>query len=330
MDAKLISEFYKKDFSFSYSSINKLLFSPKLFYKDYIEGDRELSTEKHLIEGKLVHCLLFEPEQLKNKFKIIPEKTPSDNIRKVLHKIHDGVNSNQNLLEDTAAWNDVILQALINQNLYQSLKKDEARLAKIKTKDNELYWKFISNPNVDVIDNDTLDRCNKKVEIIKSNKKVMELLDITGSDFELDPIRTYSEKFLQCKLNNFKFGLKGYVDHYVIDDNKKSITIIDLKTTSKSLSDFAETVDYYKYWLQAIIYCKLVFENHRKECDGYEILFKFIVIDKYNQVYPFSVTGETLSKWGEALADILQQVDYHYTNKNYSLPYDFLVNDVSL
>ena len=28
--------FYKEKFSFSYSSLNKLLFSPKLFYKDYI------------------------------------------------------------------------------------------------------------------------------------------------------------------------------------------------------------------------------------------------------------------------------------------------------
>ena len=29
-------EFYAKDFNFSYSSLNKLLFSPSLFYKDYI------------------------------------------------------------------------------------------------------------------------------------------------------------------------------------------------------------------------------------------------------------------------------------------------------
>ena len=53
-------EFYAKDFNFSYSSLNKLLFSPSLFYKDYILLDREVKTDKHLIEGKLVHCLLFE------------------------------------------------------------------------------------------------------------------------------------------------------------------------------------------------------------------------------------------------------------------------------
>ena len=53
-------EFYaNKNFAFSYSSLNKLLFSPSLFYKDYILQDREIRTDKHLVEGKLVHCLVF-------------------------------------------------------------------------------------------------------------------------------------------------------------------------------------------------------------------------------------------------------------------------------
>ena len=74
----------KKDFCFSYSSLNKLLFSPSLFYKEYILFDREIRTDKHLVEGKLVHCLLFEPENVTEKFNVVPGKSPSDNIRKVM------------------------------------------------------------------------------------------------------------------------------------------------------------------------------------------------------------------------------------------------------
>jgi len=33
-------EFYNGDYSFSYTSLNKLLFSPQLFYKDYILKER--------------------------------------------------------------------------------------------------------------------------------------------------------------------------------------------------------------------------------------------------------------------------------------------------
>jgi len=319
-------EYYSKYNYFSYSSINKLMYSPVLYYKDYILNERELSTEKHLIEGKLVHCLLFEPDEVKNKFKIVPGKTPSDSVRKVLKdmSLHTGDVDLDNV-EDF-----VILDSLKNMNLYQSLKTNEQRIAKIKTEDNKAYWEFINNPIVDVIDQNTLEICKAKVDIIKSNSKVMNLLHKNESDFELDPIKTYSELYLECKLNKYKFGLKGYLDHVIIDEEKKTITICDLKTTSKTLSDFAETLDYYRYWLQAIIYCKLAFENFKEQYEDYEILFKFIVIDKYNQVYVFNVRPETLNKWSEALEDILEQVNYHYTENNFTLPYHFLTNNVSI
>lgn len=321
-----LDEFYKNYKYFSYSSINKLLFSPKLFYKDYIEGDREIATEKHLIEGKLVHCLLFEPDEVKNKFKIVPGKTPSDSVRKVMKDMT--LHTDEKDLDKVKDF--VILNSLKDMNLYQSLKTNEQRIVKIRTEDNKSYWEFLSNDLVDVIDEITLEKCKSKVDIIKSNSKVMDLLHVNQTDFELDPIKTYSEEYIECDLNKYKFGLKGYVDHYIVNDTDKTITIIDLKTTSKTLSDFAETVDYYRYWLQAIIYCKLVYEKHKEECEGYDILFKFIVIDKYDQVYAFPVTEPTMNKWGDALAEILETVDYHYTNKNYTLPYDFLVNDVSI
>ena len=77
-------EFYNGDYKFSYSSLNKLLFSPKLFYKDYILKERELKTDKHLIEGKLLHLMLLQPDKLHDEFSIVPSKIPSDNVRKVL------------------------------------------------------------------------------------------------------------------------------------------------------------------------------------------------------------------------------------------------------
>ena len=83
-DLQKEEEFYAKPFRFSYSSLNRLLFSPSLFYKDYILKDREIRTDKHLVEGKLVHCLVFEPENLNKKFNVVPGKAPSDSVRKVL------------------------------------------------------------------------------------------------------------------------------------------------------------------------------------------------------------------------------------------------------
>ena len=293
-DLQKEEEFYLKKFKWSYSSLNKLLFSPSLFYKDYILWDREVRTDKHLIEGKLIHCLLFEAENVNEKFNIVPGKAPSDSVRKVLKDMALHTDA-----ETLVSCDDfVILDSLKELNLYQSLKADESRIAKIRTEDNEPYWKFIGNSNVDVVDQDTLLRCKEKVDILKENKDVMSLFNEASTDFDLDPIESFSEKYL--------------------------------KTTGKTISDFKETIDFYNYWLQAAIYSKLVYDSLGDDRDDYNIVFKFVVIDLYKQVYVFDVLDDTLSAWAGGLSGALKTAKYHYENKNYSLPYDFLVNKIKL
>ena len=327
IDKQKEEEFYAKKFNFSYSSINKLLFSPSLFYKEYILKDREVRTDKHLVEGKLVHCLLLEPENLEKKFKIIPGKTPTDNVRKVLHIVSE--RSTAKKLADVP--DSIIVDVLKEVNLYQSLKTDQARINKVKVNDYEIYWKFILNKNVDVVDQDTLARCTDYVDILKANKEVSELFENEETDFELDKSERFVEKYLQCNLINHKFGLHGYIDFYKTDHENKKVIIADVKTTSKTISDFEETVEYYNYYLQAAIYFKLVYENlDPKIKDNYQILFKFVVIDKYNQVYVFDVLDETMRAWAFSLNDTLNRAEYHYTEKDYSLPYDFAINKIRL
>lgn len=325
MSKEAEEKFYSKDFNFSYSSLNKLLFSPSLFYKDYILEDREIKTDKHLVEGKLVHCLVFEPENLSKKFNIVPEKTPTDSTRKILHKMYK-----KDSKADLMTADDLILETLREENLHQKLNEDSARLKKIQSEEANIYWKFIANPNVDVIDQDTLAKCTKYADIIKSNEAVSELLAVTETDFELDPVQTHTEKWLSADLEDREFGLHGIVDFYKIDSETKTITICDLKTTGKTIADFGETVEFYNYWLQAAIYTYLVINNVDVSFKDFQILFKFVVIDKYEQVYVFDVRDETLSSWGVRLFDNIARANYHYTKRDYSLPYDFLSGQVVL
>ena len=338
IDKKKDEDFYakaeSKPFNFSYSSLNKISFSPSLFYKEYILQDREIKTDKHLIEGKLIHCLLFEPENLSEKFNVVPGKAPSDNIRKVMKDM--ALHTDEVDLDKIEDF--VILDSLKEMNLYQSLKTDEQRIAKIKVDDFKPYWKFLNNPVIDVVDQDTLEKCKKKLEILKGNKEVMDLFSNVNeaTDFELDvkPTETYAEKYLNSKLTNYNFGLHGYIDYFKIDYSKKEVIICDLKTTGKSISEFVETIDFYNYWLQAAIYYKLVLdflsENSLDNAQIKKILFKFVVIDTYNQVYVFDVTESTMESWAQGLKIELDQADYHYSNKNYNLPYDFLIRKVVL
>jgi hypothetical protein len=316
--------FYKEEFKFSYSSLNRLLFSPKLFYRDYILKERETKMDKHLIEGRLIHLLLLEPDRFDEEFVMSPLKMPSDSVRKILK---DLIKYGKDSLEDLEPE---IMTALEDHNLYQSFKDDSKKLAKIQTEESEAYFKFLMTTGKTIIDADTFARCMDRVVIIRANDDVTKLLMQEATDFEMDTIQVYNEKKLECKLKDFDFGLKGIIDKYIIDDEAKTITVVDLKTTAKPLENFAETVDFYNYWLQAAIYSILILKNVDKNQQNYKIIFKFVVIDKYDQVYVFPVSEETQLKWMSALRDILQRANYHYSERIYDLPYDFANGNITL
>ena len=344
-DKQKESEFLTKvkggHFNFSYSSLNRLRFSPSLFYKDYILLDREVRTDKHLIEGRLVHLLLLQPDVFDEQFILLPGKTPSDAVRRVLNEVKDNLPGIRNSGDPEVEQNyeepkldrlqPEIIAALKHQNLYQSIKSDQKKYEKIATIYNQDYFTFLcSADGKDIIDQDTFDNCEHRVNLIKENESIMKLLDVEVTDFELDSVEVHTEKMLSCKLDSFDFGLKGIIDRYMVDHEKKLITIIDIKTTSKSIIDFADTVEFYNYWLQAAIYTMLVVKNLEEKAQDYKISFNFIVTDRYNQIYNFEVRPNTLNEWGMKLRDNLNVAKYHVDNMNFDLPYEFLTNKVSL
>ena len=57
------------------------------------------------------------------------------------------------------------------------------------------------------------------------------------------------------------------------------------------------------------------------EKETWDIKVTFIVIDKYNLVYPYQVSDKTMRTWNEDFIDILMTANWHYDNKRYDLPY---------
>jgi hypothetical protein len=119
----------------------------------------------------------------------------------------------------------------------------------------------------------------------------------------------------------------------VIDNEAKVIFINDLKTTGKSIQDFPDAVEYYKYWIQAVIYLILAtdkFLKDKPDADTWQVQVTFIVIDKYNLVYPFQVSAETMLEWRSNFKTVIQTAVWHYNNKRYDLPYDLAIGNVKL
>lgn len=216
-----------------------------------------------------------------------------------------------------------ILAVLQEINLHQSLKTDAQRIEKLVTAENVSYYDFLRTKGDKlIVDNETLEKVKLAVDEVKQNEKASKLLGIGESDSK-------SEVMLQADLDDYSFGLRGIVDNIRVSHDERIIYINDLKTSGKLLQDFPETIEYYKYWLQAAVYVRLV-RKSMPELSNYTINFNFIVVDKLNQSYAFEVSKVTLNKWLDQLDDVLKVADYHYTSRNYDLPYEYKVGNIIL
>jgi hypothetical protein len=321
IDFQAEENFYKKKFHFSYSGFNKLLFAPSAFYKHYILNQREDKMEQHLIEGSLLHCLLLEEDKFHDKYVVSPVNLPGDSIKNVVDKVFVRALVTNNLDLSLEQNEFEILDILKEINLYQSLKTDAQRVEKVITDASISYYNFLTTKgDKAVIDEETLTKVKGYAEIVRSNEKITSLLNIGGA-FSMSEVPFVMD-------TKYAFGLRGFVDNVNIDHGAKVIYINDLKTSGKLLQDFPETIEYYKYWLQAAVYCKLVRANYG--LSDYKIKFHFIVVDKLTQCYAFEVSQVTLNSWMDKLDEIMKIADYHYTNRKFDLPYEYEVGNVIL
>lgn len=333
------AEFYERPFKFSYSSLNRLLTAPAIFYKEYVLKERDDEFRKHLLEGILIHYLVLENQGFDDKFLVASDNLPSANSIMVAEKVFESYLEKDDDTLELCDFEDEILDALKELNVHQSLKDtkdgvtgDSKRLAKIIEPKTEEYFTFLKKKGGrTIIDSALLDKCTRRAEIVKANE---EMRDLLGMDIISDgeTFGVYNELPLEVEAEDeMPFGYKGIVDNMVVDVQNKTVCINDFKTTGKSLTNFSDSIEFWNYWLQAAMYVKLVRQFLSKVLkDGWSIEFRFLVFDAYDQLYAFPVTPETMAEWEIRLKDVEKQARYHYDSKDFTLPYEYAQGLVKL
>lgn len=327
MDEKL-NEFYEKEFYFSYSSLNKLLWNPAAFYQTYVLGQREEITSPSLLQGKVIHALLLSEQYFNDMYVISKDNFPTGNPKIVIDRLfnhYKELKANGDQRTSLAEFQDAIIDILVDMNYHQSLKTDQQRLDKIITPETENYWNFLTTKgSKEVIDAQTYNFCLDATNVIRNNPEIAELMGLNVTEF--DNKKVYNEIELSKKLDKFPFGLKGILDNIVIDHDSKTVFVNDLKTTSKDLKDFPESIEYYSYWIQAVVYMILIYFNYSEYIvnQNYKMKFHFVVIDRNMLTYAFEVSEHTQETWFEKFMDeVMSIANYHYTERKYLLPYKF-------
>ena len=178
------------------------------------------------------------------------------------------------------------------------------------------------------IDQGMYDNALAVVDIIKASDHVMKVMGYTKKNIT-DDIDMKNEIELAAFPEELPFGLRGFIDNLVFDHTNKVIRVNDLKKTSKDINSFEDSISFWRYWMQASIYYMLVNNVYlsQPQFTDYEFEFRFIVVDPYMQVAPIKISSTTLAIWVRDTEAKLQEAAYHFENRNFDLPYQFLANN---
>lgn len=334
-------EFYDNPIVLSYSGLSKLLYSPSLFYRHYVLKQRDDDETAASIEGSLVHSMILG-DNLDEKY-IVAKSKPTESVEKVLWALFNEIKATRNpglaekfeyCLPDYSAE---LLMILERYNLYQSMK-EETRLAKILTAENEDYFSFIVlSENKTIVSQETFNLCSDIADLVEKSPvyKYMQDSSFNFFDFSSRESKIYNEVMFEAELKDYYFNIRGQIDNLVVDYNNKEIRINDIKKTAKDLDTFVNhSIDNYKYWLQMAIYYMLVNHNMSTICpefdNSWKISLRFIIIDNYAQISSVLVSPETLNSWLTKTQEVFDRAHYHLTNRNFSLPYDYLISEKTI
>ncbi len=326
---RLEDEFFNDKFLMSYSALNKLIFSPASFYQHYVLKKREDSFDKSMLMGRIIHKLLLEPDKFDDDFLVNPKDLPGDTICKILNKLyshHKELKKHDAGYETLEEYSDAIFDILKDEDLYQKMS-DTLKLSRIITENTKMYWEFLKlSEKKTVIDDDLLIDSQLIVDKVKSNSHVSNIMGLIPQD----KVEVFNEHTLIIYNTLYEFGFRGILDNLVIDHNTKTIRLNDVKTTSKTITDFKNSIDFYRYWIQGAMYKMLILNDFRLSKlindDNYEFQFRFVVIDGTGQVGCIKISNDTLDKWLIDTKNEFDKANYHFKERNFELPYEFLIN----
>jgi hypothetical protein len=206
------------------------------------------------------------------------------------------------------------MELLQEENLYQSLKTDGQRLDKMLTEKNISYLQFlILSGSRTIVDQAMVTFADRAKDAFMARKNVREIMAL--DDFSTARVKVFNEISIASFPEQYSFGLRGIIDN-------------DLKKSSKALNNFQDSIEYYKYWIQAAMYYKLLLSNRETGFSvDYPIEFRFIVIDPYMHIGVLKVSDATMDKWLDDTNALLKVAKFHFDSRDFSLPHEFLMSD---
>ena len=333
---------YRQDKSPSYSTLAAFQREGFKGLKRVLSGDR--IDNESLRHGSLVDCLLTDRDNFSNIYEVCYFDKPTDLVKKIVDLIWSKGDKINNRLEKI---DKTFLLDCINSVGYGADNwKDETKINKVIEAGKDYFKMLIlTNSGKIVVHQDDVELAQKCVNLIKSHHFTSWIFNEPESPFYNPNAKVYyQQKFkitfrsinqCTCFLNwtshfteSEKDTIKCMFDILYVDYKNKTITPVDLKTTSHDESQFIKSIQDWDYDIQATMYSYIL----RQVCLSDDYFkdftvnpFLFLPINKFNlcpQLYEYSDSvfskqinfvdykGKLHRRW----YDLLDDVRWHINN----------------
>jgi len=235
---------------------------------NFFSGDKEEKDDLSLERGKLLHLYMEKPYE----FIVSQVPKPNDKLGMAADALLNEILTN----EETTEFTDEDILRHVRIVGWNPKWGDEAILKNTKDQIRPYIEEVLAGKDkifITIPDKEILSKC---IDSMNTHKDISKIL-FTESDDVIE---------VQNELKIFWTGVAGLkckakLDKVIIDTANKTITIYDLKSTSKPLSLFQKTFEYYRYYRQLFFYygaiCEWLAQKNYKE--SYKISVNIIACE---------------------------------------------------
>lgn len=269
----------------SSSSLKEFSVNRKKYHQRYILNEKvEEEETKASVVGRVVETLLLEPEEFDNRFYMsVCLSAPTGLMLafvEALYKFTKEATDEQGNI--TRSFEDIAKDAYTESGF--KIKFD-AVINKFVGSDAEIFYnelRTVKEKGLTVVTTEDVTNAEKIVEELRTNNVTAEVVNLVSSA----RYSVYNQLQVEdYEVDGMKF--KSMMDKVIVDHQKKTIQVYDLKCTW-SVENFLE--EYYLYrraYIQAYLYYRAAHTLRDGELAGYDVFPpRFIVCDSTNYYNP--------------------------------------------
>lgn len=291
--------------------------TPAKFKAYVMEKLGEKEETPSLQNGKLIHKYVEDP----NSFIVSDIEKPSDMMSEWVEAVYNSIPLD---LADVDSKNEALMSiaSSLKGNAYKSTK-DEGKIW-LKFQEGFEYLRYLINTE----DKYVLTSKQKQIldgvkQSLFNNSFAYKLL-FTDAQSEL-PL--YWSKTINFNGTDVEIKLKGLVDKLIIDEENKKVVLVDLKTTSYSVSQYQETFIKYRTYRQLAHYLDGIMSTYPHLID-YSVEVYIVVVETYgiHECVVFNVPIKWIQHGQQEIINILNIYAYHDSNNQWSMTPSELAN----